>query len=120
MKLLTNEIKRQLPALYSQANEADPLVICKFFDPVGSWTWYAYEGSPVDENGYFDTDREKVDFLFFGLVIGFVPEFGQFSLNELINAKQGLTGIRALVPIERDKYFKPCRLSEIKKRHGIE
>jgi hypothetical protein len=118
MKLLTKEILRELSALYSQESEADPLVICKFFDPVGSWTWYAYEGSPVDENGYFDTDQEKVDFLFFGLVIGFEPEIGYFSLNELINAKQGLSGIRAL-PIERDRHFKPCRLSEIKKKHGI-
>lgn len=119
MKLLTEEIKRNLPALYSQDNEQDPLVICKFFDPTGSWTWYAYEGSPVDEHGYYDTDKEKVDFLFFGLVIGFENEFGYFSLNELTNAKRGLTGIRAL-PIERDEYFKPCRLSEIKKKHGIQ
>jgi DUF2958 family protein len=118
MKVLTKEILRKLPALYSQENEKDPLVICKFFDPTGSWTWYAYEGSPVDENGYFDTDNEKVDFLFFGLVIGFMPEFGYFSLNELIKAKQGLSGIQAL-PIERDAFFKPCRLSEIKKKHGI-
>jgi hypothetical protein len=118
LKLLTEEIKRKLPPLYSQENEIDPSVICKFFDPVGSWTWYAYEGSPVDENGYYDTDKEKVDFLFFGLVIGFEPEFGYFSLRELENAKQGLTGIRAL-PIERDMYFKPCKLSEIKKQHGL-
>ena len=118
LKLLTEEIKRKLPPLYSQENEIDPSVICKFFDPVGSWTWYAYEGSPVDENGYYDTDKEKVDFLFFGLVIGFEPEFGYFSLRELENAKQGLTGIRAL-PIERDMYFTPCKLSEIKKQHGL-
>src|SRR5512147_1731293 len=71
MQLLTQEIKQKLPALYSQENENDPLVVCKFFDPTGSWTWYAYEGSPVDENGYFDTDKPKVDFLFFGLVVGF-------------------------------------------------
>jgi hypothetical protein len=89
-----------------------------FFDPTGSWTWYAYEGSPVDEKGYFDTDKEKVDFLFFGLVIGDEPELGYFSLKELTNAKQGLRGIQAL-PLERDLYFKPCRLSEIKKKHGI-
>jgi hypothetical protein len=118
MKLLTETIKQKLPPLYSQENETDPMVICKFFDPVGSWTWYAIEGSPVDEDGYYDTDKEKVDFLFFGLVIGFEPELGYFSLKELQNAKQDLTGLRAL-PIERDRYFTPCRLSEIKKEHGI-
>ncbi len=118
MKLLTKETKRKLPALYSQEYEKDPMVICKFFDPVGSWIWYAIEGSPVDEHGYYDTDREKVDFLFFGLVIGLEPELGYFSLLELLNAKQGLKGIKAL-PIEQDMYFKPCRLSQVKKEHGF-
>ena len=118
MKLLSKEILEKLPPLYSQEQVKDPLVVCKFFDPTGSWTWYAYEGSPVDESGYFDTDREKVDFLFFGLVIGHVPEFGYFSLKELETAKEGLQGLRAL-PIERDLWFTPCRLSEIKNKHGI-
>jgi hypothetical protein len=118
MKLLTKEIKRRLPALYSQENEKDPMVICKFFDPSGSWTWYAIEGSPVDENGYYDTDKEKVDFLFFGLVIGFEPELGYFSLKELVSAKQGRMGLLAL-PIELDICFKPCRLSQVKKEHGL-
>jgi hypothetical protein len=56
--------------LYSQENEVDPMVVCKFFDPVGSWTWYAYEGSPVDEDGYYDTDKEKVDYMFSGMLWG--------------------------------------------------
>lgn len=60
MQLLSNEILRKLPALYSQENQKDPLVVVKFFDPTGSWTWYAWEGSPVDEHGYYDTDKEKV------------------------------------------------------------
>ena len=51
-----------MPALYSQEQESDPLVVCKFFDPVGSWTWYATEGSPVDEDGYYGTDKGKVDY----------------------------------------------------------
>lgn len=116
--LLTERLKKQLPALYSQENQKDPTVTCKFFDPVGSWAWYAIEGSPVDEDGYFDTDKPKVDFLFFGFVVGFEPELGYFSLNELETAKQGVTGIKTL-PIERDIAFTPCRLSDIKKAHGI-
>jgi hypothetical protein len=111
--LLTETLKEQIPALYSQENEKDPPVVCKFFDPVGSWTWYAIEGSPVDEDGYFDTDKLKVDFLLFGFVVGFEPELGYFSLKELETAKQGLTGIKAL-PIEWDISFTPCRLSDIK------
>ena len=57
--------------LYSQENQKDPPVVCKFFDPVGSWTWYAIEGSQLAQDGYFDTDKPKVDFLFFGFVVGF-------------------------------------------------
>jgi len=33
MQLLTRELRRKLPALYSQENVADPMVICKFFTP---------------------------------------------------------------------------------------
>jgi len=104
-----------MPALYSQEQERDPLVVCKFFDPVGSWTWYPYEGSPVDEDGYYDTNKPKVDYVFFGLVVGFETELVYFSLTELQTAKEGLRGLRAL-PIERDVHFRPQRLSEIRRQ----
>ena len=109
MKLLTEELKAKIPALYSQENEKDPMVICKFFDPVGSWTWFVTEG---EENG-------DGDFEFFGLVIGFEAELGYFTLSQLETAKQGITGLKAL-PIERDLYFTPCKLSEAKKQYMIE
>ena len=114
--LLPDSLKERMPALYSQEQESDPLVVCKFFDPVGSWTWYPYEGSPVDEGGYYDTDKEKVDYLFFGPVVGHVAEVGYFSLEELKTAKEGMRGLRAL-PIERDVHFRPQRLSEIRRLH---
>ena len=76
--LLPESLKERMPALYSQEQKRDPLVVCKFFDPVGSWTWYATEGSPVDEDGYYDTEKEKVDFMFFGLVVGLATEVGYF------------------------------------------
>src|SRR5580704_16492307 len=44
MQLLTKELREKIPALYSQENEKDPMVYIKFFDPVGSWTWYVTEG----------------------------------------------------------------------------
>jgi hypothetical protein len=105
-----------MPPLYSQENDADPLVVCKFFDPVGSWMWYGIEGSPVDEDGYYDTEKEKVDYVFFGYVVGFEPELGYFSLNDLQTAKEGLRGIQAM-PIERDISFSPQRLSAVKRQH---
>ena len=114
--LLPDSLQERMPGLYSQENEPDPMIVCKFFDPVGSWTWYATEGSPVDEDGYYDTDKEKVDYVFFGYVVGFAPELGYFSLNELKTAKEGMRGIRAL-PIERDVWFAPKRLSEIRREH---
>jgi hypothetical protein len=114
--LLPEILKKRMPALYSQEHERDPVVVAKYFDPVGSWTWYALEGSPVDEDGYMDTNKPKVDYLFFGLVVGFETELGYFSLNELKTAKEGLRGIRAL-PIERDVWFETQRLSEVRRRH---
>ena len=62
------------------------------------------------QDGYYDTDKEKVDFVFFGLVSGLDVELGYFSLSELksVRGKFGL-------PVERDLYFQPTRLSEVKK-----
>src|SRR5215468_555873 len=114
--LLPDTLKERMLSLYSQEHEPDPMVVCKFFDPVGSWTWYATEGSPVDEDGYYDTAKAKVDYLFFGLVARFVKELGYFSLHELQTLKEGMRGIRAL-PIERDVYFTPTRLSEVRRLH---
>ncbi len=108
MQLLTEEIKRKLPPLYSQEHNSDPIVVCKFFTPDAQWTWYAYEGSPVDEDGFYDTDKEKVDYLFFGLVIGLETEFGYFSLNQL----QEIRGHLGL-PVERDICFTPTQLSKV-------
>ena len=107
MKLLTKELKAKLPALYAQENESDPMVYIKFFDPVGSWTWYAAEGEKTKDG----------DFLFFGFVVGLEAELGYFTLSQLLSAKQGRTGLWAL-PIERDLYFTPCRLSEVKMQHN--
>jgi hypothetical protein len=111
MELLPEELRKQLPPLYSQEQEQDPLVICKFFHPLSPWTWYASEGSPVDADGYYNTDKEKVDFLFFGWVYGDQPELGYFSLSELESVTVMGLGM------ERDLHFKPMRLSEVKKLH---
>lgn len=111
MQLLTEELKKQLPPLYSQEHVKDPMVICKFFHPLSNMTWYATEGSPVDEDGYYDTDKEKVDFLFFGWVHSDFPELGYFSLSEMQEVKVMGLGI------ERDLHFTPMKLSEVKKLH---
>lgn len=97
MKLMTDQIKKALPELGSTQNQKDPIVQAKFFDPMGSWSWYAIE---------FDGEDQ-----FFGLVDGFEKEIGYFSLAELESVKlpDGKTN-----RIERDMYFKPQPLSQLK------
>ena len=112
MTLFPEEVRNLLPPLYSQEHETDPMVICTFFHPLSTMTWYAIEGSPVDADGYYDTDKEKVDFLFFGWVYSDFPELGYFSLSEM-------QAVRVMgLGIERDLHFQPKRLSEVKKEHG--
>ena len=92
MKLLTEAIKKAIPALYSTEQREDRKFICKFFDPCGSWTWYVAEGS----------EQENGDWLFYGLVDGFEKEWGYFTLSELESVKgRGPLGLG----IERDIYF---------------
>ncbi len=73
------------------------MVYVKFFTPWSHWTWYATE---FDGN---DT--------FFGLVQGMEEELGYFSLAELEGAR-GPWGVL----IELDLYFKPTRLSALRRR----
>jgi len=40
MKLLTKELRKKLPPLYSCENVKDPVAIAKFFHPMSQWTWY--------------------------------------------------------------------------------
>jgi hypothetical protein len=57
MKLLTNEVRKVLPPLFSQEGSGDDTTVyVKFFDPWSQWTWYATEFDGKDE--------------FFGIVIG--------------------------------------------------
>jgi hypothetical protein len=101
MMLLTKENKNQLPLLYAQDGKGmDAIAYVKFFDPTGSWTWYATE---------FDGEDT-----FFGLVCGFEQELGYFSLNELKHCKDGFRGFKAL-PIERDLNWKPRPLKDCAK-----
>lgn len=96
MKLLTKEIESKLPKLYSTDGQSVVPVIVKFFDPTGSWTWYAIEGEKHE-----DADG---GWLFFGMVDGFEKELGYFTLDELMHAKDQCRGLKSL-PIERDMHF---------------
>jgi len=95
MLLMPKYLSSKLPALYSQEDEEDPMIVCKFFAPWSKWTWYAIEFDGKD--------------LFYGYVAGDFPELGYFSLKELQSVK-GPFGLG----IERDLYFKAQPLSKIK------
>ncbi len=113
MKILTEEIKATLPPLYSQS-EKDPKdvkIVIKFFDPVGSWTWFVTEGEKTGEIIKEGAFAGEEDYKFFGYVKGFENEFGYFTLGELSTAKALVSGIKAL-PIERDRHFK-ATLAEV-------
>ncbi len=97
MKLITKELAQRLPVLYATEEEPDPMVQCKFFYPDFHWTWYGIEYDGED--------------IFFGFVDGDFPELGHFSVHELM-ATRGKLGC----PIERDRYFKPCRLSMLREQ----
>ena len=98
MKLLTKEILRKLPPLYSQEKlGGKAIAFVKFFSPDSSWTWWATEGS-----------AEGNDFIFFGLVDGLEKELGYFCLSEL-QAVRGPMGL----PVERDLHWKPKTLRQI-------
>lgn len=89
MKLMTKELEQKFPPLYStEHKKAEEIrVIAKFFDPCGSWTWFATEYDPEQK-------------IFFGIVKGFETEMGYFSLDELESFK-GRLGLG----IERDIHF---------------
>ena len=96
MKLITAEIGKRLQDAYKALEKTPntPLdeqkVIAKFFDPMGSWTWYVLNQDPADK-----------DFLW-GIVKGFDVEIGSFSLSELERV-----GENRMLGIERDMYFTP-------------
>ena len=96
MELLTKELREKFNKVgdTSIKDAKDVEIVCKFFDPTGSWTWYATE---------FDGDDT-----FFGFVRGFENELGYFSLSELKNVRLPFG-----LGIERDLHFGKHTLTEV-------
>ena len=94
MKLLTQEILKQLPAIYdtTKKDPADIKVITKFFFPAGAASWYVTEYDPI----------EKLFFGFANLGDDEMAELGYFSLVELEGIRHSkISGLR----VERDKFW---------------
>ncbi len=101
MKLITKAIEKQLAKypIYSQdgkGNEAR--VVCKFFNPCGSHTWYILEGEKIGNDYRFYTLFESRN----------GREYGYVMLSELESIRLPF-GLR----IERDMYFTPCTVREL-------
>ena len=97
MKLLTKELEKKLVEEAKKENKDlyKAVAHVKFFDPVGSWTWFASEYDPNTK-------------MFYGLVDGHEKELGYFSLKELEELELPM-GLK----IERDLYFESTLLSEL-------
>ena len=100
-KLMTKELGEKIPALYANENVADydsVLAPVKLFSPYANWTWYITEWNA--ETGEC-----------FGLVDGFEKELGYFDLTEMAEA----TVFGGVPAVERDLYWKPTTLGEIRR-----
>lgn len=102
MKLLTKKNIKSLPAINSQDGTKPPDQMTAHVKLFGSgrWTWYICE---------MDIDQDRC----FGYVqSGTSPdhdEYGYFSLRELQKLRFPPFGL----PIERDRYFTPGKISDI-------
>ncbi len=95
-ELIPKELRNKIPSLYSTEDESDPMVFCKLF--LDGWTWYITELS-------IDGD------ICFGYVVSpYESELGYFSLEEL-KSTRGRLGTW----VERDLFFKPTKLSILRK-----
>jgi len=77
-------------------SDMEQMIVAKFFDPCGSWTWYLMNQDPKD-----------TDYLW-GIVKGNETKIGSFSLSELKAYKGPF-----MIGIERDKFFTPMKASEV-------
>ena len=85
-----------IPKLYETEEQKDPIAHIKLF--IDGWTWYITELSIDDD-------------ICFGYVVSpFGSELWYFSLQEIQEVKGSLG-----IGVERDLYFKPTPLSQIKK-----
>lgn len=102
MNLMTKEIEKRFNEVGDQSEKENPLVIAKYFSPVGGATWFATEYDPETKIAY-------------GYVKDLVPsengiydEWGYFSITELelVTLPYGLK-------IERDIHFDEITFSEL-------
>lgn len=103
--LLTAEIRKALPPLYTNENKPldEVIVVVKLFHPYGAGTWYLTE-----------FDGEDTLFGYTALGMG-GDEWGYTSLAELTALRATLGGKEMpFQAIERDSHFRPTRWGDLK------
>ncbi len=90
----------RIPKLYATENTPDPMVMVKLFAPVGAATWYFTEYDPEQDLGFGWVDLGNG-----------TPELGYTSIAEL----RAIRLMGGHVRIERDLYWTPRPLSEVKR-----
>ena len=96
MKLLTKPIIKKAQAQYKHSSDLDNQdIVAKFFNPMGSWTWYLMN---------LDKDEDYA----WGIVDGNAVEMGSFSIRELQSIQLPLG-----LGIERDIHFRSVPASEL-------
>ena len=97
MKLLTKEITEKAIKQYDKGSDLEQDIVAKFFDPMGSWTWYLMNLDPEDKDYAW------------GIVDGNAVEMGSWQMSELQKVVLKPFGLG----IERDLYFEPVKASEL-------
>ena len=100
---MTKEIEKRLekfPLNSQEGKGEDAEIVCKFFSPIGAWTWYVLEANKRDDG----------DFDMFGIVVNGhgEKEYGYFTLGELKSVKLPFG-----LGIERDLYFTPSKVKDV-------
>mgnify|MGYP001589177434 FL=1 len=100
MELMTKELEEAFAKQGSTEEKSaeETTVVAHYFN--SSWDWWATE---------YDPKRR----IFFGLVRGCEIELGSFSLAEL---EANSCNVRPLGGIERDLYWTPVSLAEVRRK----
>lgn len=97
MKLMTKTLAKKIPALYEQDGKGDDAIVYAHWFSLTGWDWYCTEYDPEQR-------------LCFGLVKGLADELGYWTIGQLEEVNEG----RPFQIIERDMYWTPCKLSEVR------
>lgn len=94
---MTKKLEARFKKIGKQEDNKNPIVVAKFFNPVGAGTWYATEYNP----------EEKTFFGYVSIFGDHCDEWGYFTLQELEELELPLN-----MHIERDLFCKEKPISE--------